>query len=62
MPAPSPGSKFNRQGGSNLDRRQQFDDCHAAERRYHDAFASKRINGEWFDLEEADIELIRKAA
>ena len=23
MPAPSPGSKFNRQGGSNLDRRQQ---------------------------------------
>ena len=39
-----------------------FDDCHAAERRYHDAFASKRINGEWFDLEEADLELIRKAA
>ena len=25
MPAPSPGSKFNRQGGSNLDRRQQDD-------------------------------------
>jgi hypothetical protein len=39
-----------------------FGDSHAAERRYHDAFASKRINGEWFDLEEADIELIRKAA
>jgi hypothetical protein len=39
-----------------------FGDCHAAERRYHDAFASKRINGEWFDLEESDIELIRKAA
>lgn len=39
-----------------------FDDCHAAERHYHDVFASKRINGEWFDLEEADIELIRKAA
>lgn len=39
-----------------------FDDCHAAERRYHDAFASKRINGEWFDLEEADIEQIRMAA
>jgi hypothetical protein len=39
-----------------------FDDCHAAERRYHDAFASKRINGEWFDLKETDIELIRKAA
>ena len=26
MPAPSPGSKFNRQGGSNLDRRQQDTD------------------------------------
>lgn len=39
-----------------------FDDCHAAERRYHDAFASKRINGEWFDLEQADIERIRKAS
>lgn len=39
-----------------------FDDCEAAERRYHDAFASKRINGEWFDLEEADIERIRMAA
>ena len=39
-----------------------FDDCHAAERRYHVAFASKRINGEWFDLEETDIELIRRAA
>lgn len=39
-----------------------FNDCHAAERRYHDAFASKRINGEWFDLEEADIEILRKAA
>lgn len=39
-----------------------FDDCHAAERHYHNAFASKRINGEWFDLDEADIELIRMAA
>jgi len=39
-----------------------FDDCHAAERRFHDAFASKRINGEWFDLEEADLELIRRSA
>lgn len=38
-----------------------FDDSHAAERRYHDAFANKRINGEWFDLEDADIELIRTA-
>ena len=39
-----------------------FDDCHAAERRYHDAFASKRINGEWFDLAEIDLEVIRSAA
>lgn len=39
-----------------------FDDCHAAERRFHDTFASKRINGEWFDLEESDLEQIRSAA
>lgn len=38
-----------------------FDDCHAAERRFHNAFASKRINGEWFDLEESDLDLIRMA-
>ena len=36
-----------------------FDDCHAAERRYHDMFANKRINGEWFDLDNSDIEKIR---
>lgn len=36
-----------------------FDDCHVAERRYHEMFADKRINGEWFDLNEADIERIR---
>ncbi|MGY2491261.1 GIY-YIG nuclease family protein [Cupriavidus sp. CP313] len=36
-----------------------FDDNHVAERRYHDLFAHKRINGEWFDLDEADIEQIR---
>lgn len=36
-----------------------FDDCHAAERRFHDSFANKRINGEWFDLEEADLEFIK---
>lgn len=36
-----------------------FDDCYAAERRYHDMFASKRINGEWFDLDEKDIQRIR---
>lgn len=36
-----------------------FDDCYVAERRYHDMFASKRINGEWFDLDESDIQQIR---
>jgi len=36
-----------------------FDDCHSAERYYHKLFASKRINGEWFDLNETDISLIR---
>lgn len=39
-----------------------FDDCHAAERRYHEMFASKRINGEWFDLNEHDIQHIRLRA
>jgi hypothetical protein len=39
-----------------------FDDCHVAERRYHDMFASKRINGEWFDLDESDIQRIRSRA
>lgn len=36
-----------------------FDDCVLAEGRYHDVFRSQRINGEWFDLSEDDIELIR---
>lgn len=36
-----------------------FDDCHEAERRYHAIFAGKRINGEWFDLDENDIRRIR---
>ncbi|SHH62986.1 GIY-YIG nuclease family protein [Pollutimonas bauzanensis] len=39
-----------------------FDDCHQAERRYHHLFANKRINGEWFDLNEADIQQIRLRA
>lgn len=39
-----------------------FDDCHVAERRYHEMFASKRINGEWFDLNEADVQQIRLRA
>lgn len=36
-----------------------FDDCHAAERHYHKIFSEKRINGEWFDLLESDIQRIR---
>jgi len=39
-----------------------FDDCHEAERRYHGLFEHKRINGEWFDLDDADIEVIRRRA
>ena len=39
-----------------------FDDCHAAERRYHEMFSSKRINGEWFDLDEQDIQKIKLRA
>jgi hypothetical protein len=39
-----------------------FDDCHTAERQYHETFASKRINGEWFDLDEQDIDRIRQRA
>jgi hypothetical protein len=39
-----------------------FVDCHAAERRYHEMFAGKRINGEWFDLDEHDVQLIRLRA
>ena len=36
-----------------------FEDCHSAERRYHQIFAHKRINGEWFDLNDSDIQQIR---
>jgi len=39
-----------------------FDDCHAAEQRYHHRFAEQRINGEWFDLTEAGIVAIRQRA
>lgn len=39
-----------------------FEDCHEAESKYHQCFASKRINGEWFDLDAEDIELIRLRA
>lgn len=36
-----------------------FEDCHVAERRFHEIFSDKRINGEWFDLDEDDIDRIR---
>lgn len=36
-----------------------FDDCHSAERHYHEMFSDKRINGEWFDLDDDDIDKIR---
>lgn len=39
-----------------------FQDCHEAERRYHEMFAGKRINGEWFDLDESDIVKIKSRA
>ena len=39
-----------------------FDDCHAAETRHREIFASKRINGELFDLTEQDIHQIRLRA
>lgn len=39
-----------------------FDDCHAAEKRYHTLFADKHINGEWFNLTDQDIQQIRLRA
>jgi len=39
-----------------------FDDCHEAEHRYHRIFECKRINGEWFDLDENDLQMIRLRA
>jgi hypothetical protein len=36
-----------------------FDDHIEAESAYHRRFTSKRINGEWFDLQEQDLALIR---
>lgn len=35
-----------------------FDDYSAAERRLHRQFASKRLEGEWFDLGRDDVQLI----
>ena len=39
-----------------------FNDCHEAERKYHHRFAEKRINGEWFDLNDEDVAQIRMRA
>ncbi|MFC5573558.1 GIY-YIG nuclease family protein [Xenophilus aerolatus] len=36
-----------------------FDDHIAAEASYHRMFSAKRINGEWFSLEEQDVALVR---
>jgi hypothetical protein len=36
-----------------------FDDCDVAEKRYHNLFADKHINGEWFNLTDQDIQQIR---
>lgn len=36
-----------------------FDDHVEAERYYHGLFAPKRLKGEWFALDEADLELLR---
>lgn len=36
-----------------------FDDHFQAETAYHRAFSDKRVNGEWFDLQELDIDLVR---
>jgi len=36
-----------------------FDDHIEAENSYHKAFSAKRINGEWFDLSDEDIDNIR---
>lgn len=36
-----------------------FDDHISAESSYHQMFANKRINGEWFDLSDDDVTLVR---
>lgn len=37
-----------------------FDDHYEAETMFHRLFADKHINGEWFDLDEPDIDRIRR--
>lgn len=36
-----------------------FDDAVVAEKRYHEMFRGKRLEGEWFELEDHDIQRIR---
>jgi hypothetical protein len=36
-----------------------FDNYSAAEREFHELFSEKRLEGEWFDLSEDDIEIIK---
>jgi len=38
------------------------EDMHGLETSLHERFASKRANGEWFELDEADVEYIRGLA
>ena len=38
-----------------------FDDYSAAERQFHQQFASKRLEGEWFDLNDRDLNELRTA-
>jgi len=38
------------------------EDMHGLESRLHKRFADKRANGEWFLLDEADVEYIRGLA
>jgi len=37
-----------------------FDDHYAAETAYHRMFSEVHINGEWFDLDDDDVDLVRK--
>lgn len=38
------------------------DDTHASERSWHQTFADKRVNGEWFDLDAEDLALLKSSA
>lgn len=37
----------------------ESDDYHATEIQFHELFAEKRLRGEWFDLTDKDIEMIK---